>query len=231
MGAPRILVSFRSSSGAAAASAAGGGRLARPAGAREHAPLHFAAFVHPRHANCRLRGVSPPPHAPPEFSRSRSRFMEIDGRNRVIIEGVTPEIDGGRFAAKRVAGDVVTVEADIFADGHDLISAVVRYRRPGESEWREQAMKALVNDRWRGEFPLEALGVHRFTIDAWIDHFLSWHGDLKKRVDAGQDVAVELLVGRAMIEAAASRAKGRDQKRLRSYLEDLDGEGTADERA
>jgi starch synthase (maltosyl-transferring) len=157
--------------------------------------------------------------------------MEIDGRNRVIIEGVTPEIDGGRFAAKRVAGDVVTVEADIFADGHDLISAVVRYRRPGESEWREQRMKALVNDRWRAEFPLEALGVYHFTIDAWIDHFLSWHGDLEKRVDAGQDVAVELLVGRAMIEAAASRAKGRDRKRLRSYLEDLDAEGSAAERA
>ena len=157
--------------------------------------------------------------------------MEIDGRNRVIIEGVTPEIDGGRFAAKRVAGDVVTVEADIFADGHDLISAVVRYRRPGESEWRDQRMKALVNDRWRAELPLEALGIYHFTIDAWIDHFLSWHGDLRKRVDAGQDVAVELLVGRAMIEAAVSRAKGRDKKRLRSWLEDLDGEGSADERA
>ena len=157
--------------------------------------------------------------------------MEIDGRKRVLIEGVTPEIDGGRFAAKRVAGDLVVVEADIFADGHDLISAVVRYRRPGQSEWREQRMKALVNDRWRAEFPLEALGVHHFTIDAWIDHFLTWHRDLKKRVDAEQDIAVELLVGRAMIDAASSRAKGRDKKRLRSYLDELDGEGSADERA
>jgi starch synthase (maltosyl-transferring) len=157
--------------------------------------------------------------------------MEIDGRKRVIIEGVRPEIDGGRFAAKRVAGDVVVVEADIFADGHDLISAVVRYRRPGESEWREQAMKPLVNDRWRAEFPVEALGIHYFTIDAWIDHFLTWHRDLKKRVDAGQDVAVELLVGREMIDAAASRAKPRDQKRLRAWLEELDAEGTSDEKA
>jgi starch synthase (maltosyl-transferring) len=172
------------------------------------------------------------PRAAHKFQQeSQVAFMEIDGRRRVIIEGVTPEIDGGRFAAKRVAGDTVVVEADIFADGHDLISAVVRYRRPGESEWREERMKALVNDRWRAEFPVEALGFHYFTIEAWIDHFLTWHRDLKKRVDAGQDVSVELLVGREMIDAALGRAKARDQKRLRTYLEEIDGRESADEKA
>ena len=51
---------------------------------------------------------------------------QLDGRQRVVIETVTPEIDGGRFAAKRTIGDTVRVEADIFTDGHDSVAAVVR---------------------------------------------------------------------------------------------------------
>lgn len=150
---------------------------------------------------------------------------ELDGRKRVIIEAVTPAVDGGAFPAKRVAGDVVVAEADIFTDGHDLISAVVLHRHAGGNEWREVRMRPLANDHWRAEFPVTSLGFHRFTVEAWIDHFLTWHRDLKKRVDAGvaeDELRVQLQIGLEYIRAAASRAGDRDRRRLESFIGNLE---------
>jgi starch synthase (maltosyl-transferring) len=151
--------------------------------------------------------------------------LQFDGRRRVIIEGVAPAVDGGRFPAKRAIGDVVVVEADIFADGHDLISAVMLHRHESEKKSAETRMTALVNDRWRAELPVDRLGCYYFTVAAWIDHFLTWHRDLKKRADA--DLEVQLAIGLEMIRAAASRAKSRDRKRLDHYVGLLNDDGEA----
>jgi starch synthase (maltosyl-transferring) len=155
------------------------------------------------------------------------------GRSRVVIEAASPEVDGGAFPAKRVLGDVVTAEADIFTDGHDVISAVVLHRRDEAAPWSEVRMRPLVNDRWRADFKVEALGFHRFTIEAWIDHFLTWHRDLKKRVDAGastEELRVQLLIGLGYMRAAAARAGQRDRKKLETFIEALDGEDAVDEK-
>ncbi|MBV8229739.1 MAG: DUF3416 domain-containing protein, partial [Planctomycetaceae bacterium] len=48
--------------------------------------------------------------------------------SRVIIEGVSPEVDGGRFPIKRTIDEEVVVSADIFTDGHDAVVAVLRHR-------------------------------------------------------------------------------------------------------
>src|SRR5215208_2537901 len=80
------------------------------------------------------------------------------GRSRVVIEGVSPEIDGGRFPIKRIAGEQVVVEADVFTDGHDAITCVLLYRKGSDPEWSALPMTALVNDRWRGAFPVAQLG-------------------------------------------------------------------------
>lgn len=156
-----------------------------------------------------------------------ARAVVFDGRKRVIIERASPEVDGGVFPAKRVVGDVVAAEADIFADGHDLISAVVLHRHDSQSsgEWTEVRMQPLVNDRWRAEFRVDTLGFHRFTIEAWIDHFLTWHRDLRKRVDgksSDEELAVQLLIGLAYIRAAAERAPQRDARKLRAFVEGLE---------
>jgi len=154
---------------------------------------------------------------------------KFDGRKRVIIEAASPEVDGGAFPAKRVIGDAVQVEADIFTDGHDVISAVVLHRhdaRP-DAAWAEERMRPLVNDRWRADFKVEALGFHRFTIEAWIDHFLTWHRDLKKRVDGGaseDELRVQLQIGREQIRAAAMRARARDRRKLEAFIETLDSD-------
>src|SRR6185436_11693783 len=142
---------------------------------------------------------------------------ELDGRRRVIIEAASPEVDAGAFPAKRVAGDVVAAEADIFADGHDLISAVVLHRPDGEKKWREVRMHPLANDRWRAEFTVETIGFHRFTVEGWIDHFLTWRRDLEKRT-AEEDLRVQLLIGAQMIREAAARAGARDRRKLESFL-------------
>src|SRR5258705_770 len=150
---------------------------------------------------------------------------ELDGRRRVIIEGVQPEVDAGLFPAKRVVGDIVVVEADIFADGHDVLSAVVLHRHASEKKPREVRMVPMGNDRWRAGFTVERLGYTIFTIEAWVDHFLTWHRDLKKRVAAEQpDLDVQLQIGLEMIRAAARRAKARDRKKLDAVMRLLEGD-------
>jgi len=144
-----------------------------------------------------------------------------EGRRRVMIEGVTPEIDAGRFPIKRIAGDRVVVEADVFTDGHDALSCLLLYRHESAAGWTEVPMEPLVNDRWCGELTVTELGRFRYTVLAWVDHFKSWQRDLAKRVEARQDVSVELLIGAAMVEAAAARATGDDAGWVKAFAETL----------
>ena len=140
-------------------------------------------------------------------------MKEMTYQARVIIEGVKPEIDDGRFPIKRVIGERVGVEADIFADGHDVISALLLYREENDTKWVEAPMERLGNDRWSGSFAVTKLGRYRYTVLAWVDYFKSWQQDLAKRVQAGQEVAVELLVGAQLImEASRGTSKSASQK-------------------
>ncbi len=139
------------------------------------------------------------------------------GQRRVVIEGVTPEIDGGAFPIKRIVGDRVIIEADVFTDGHDSMSAVVLYRREDDTVWREVAMEPLVNDRWRGAFLVTEVGRYRYTVMGWIDRFKTWARDMAKRVAAGQETPVDLLIGAELVELAAARASEPDAGRLRVY--------------
>ena len=147
--------------------------------------------------------------------------------SRVAIENVIPEIDEGHYALKRTVGETVTVEADIFADGHDVLTAVLKFRPQNTSDWQETPMSFLVNDRWSGEFSVTETGTWLYTIEAWVDHFQSWRRDLKKRLDAKQDVSVDLLVGAEMVQAAAARATGADATQLLNWATDLRGEKKA----
>src|SRR6202035_5758446 len=105
--------------------------------------------------------------------------LPIDGRQRIIVARVSPEIDGGRFAIKRVVGETVSVEADVFADGHDQVACEVLYWQDKE-KLKSSPMTPLGNDRWRGEFLVETLGRYHYTVQGWIDRFQTWHDDLEK---------------------------------------------------
>ena len=141
-----------------------------------------------------------------------------EGRLRAVIEKVKPEIDGGRFPAKRVVGERMTVEADIFTDGHDALAAALLYRRKSGSHWSETPMESLDNDRWRATFEVTEIGAYLYTLQAWVDRFGSWRQGLAKKLQAGQDVAIDLLIGAGLVEETANRAPPTDKKRLGNFI-------------
>src|SRR5262249_25478564 len=122
-------------------------------------------------------------------------------------------------------GERVVVEADVFAEGHDELACVLLHRHGGERTWTEVPMRALVNDRWQGEFRVCALGRHFYTLQAWVDHFHTWARDLVRRIDAGQDVSVELLIGAALVRDAAERTEGPDGEALLAAARTMTGAG------
>ena len=133
-----------------------------------------------------------------------------EGRRRAIVEGVTPQVDCGRFAAKRTVGDQVRVEADVFTDGHDAIAASLLARREGSKEWTEIRMRPLVNDRWGAAFRVGELGRYGFKVLGWVDHFETWRRDLLKRIKAESDTNLDYLIGAELVQEAAGRAVGGD---------------------
>ncbi|HUF12477.1 MAG TPA: alpha-1,4-glucan--maltose-1-phosphate maltosyltransferase [Longimicrobiales bacterium] len=140
------------------------------------------------------------------------------GRRRVVIEGIEPQVEGGRFPAKAVLGERVIVEADAFTDGHDAITVVLLHRRKGARRWDEVEMTPLPNDRWQAGFEADELGRYQFMVEGWVDPFLTWQRDMVKRVAAGQDVSVDLRIGAAIVRAAVARASGRKRAEEASLL-------------
>lgn len=134
-----------------------------------------------------------------------------------MIEHVTPQVDGGRFAIKRTAGETLVVEADVFADGHVQLSCRVLSRRGSDEAWAEAPMRPLGNDRWRGQVALDRVGTYEYTIEAWVDEFRSWRHDFARRLSAAQDVSVDLVIGATLVEQAASRAVGAAADRLTAW--------------
>ncbi|HEX5620997.1 MAG TPA: alpha-1,4-glucan--maltose-1-phosphate maltosyltransferase [Solirubrobacteraceae bacterium] len=148
---------------------------------------------------------------------------------RVRINYPAPTVDGGRYPAKRCVGDTVTVSADVFRDGHEILRAVVRYKAPGARRWLEAPMHAIdahVNGvRWVGEFTVETAGRWEWTIEAWSDQFATWRDELQRKVAAAQDdLAGEISEGVVMLEEAMARAKsGDDRTTIEGALEALQG--------
>ncbi len=160
----------------------------------------------------------------------------------VVIERVTPQIDGGKHPINRTIGEDVIVEADVLKDGHDVVSAVLKWRQAGATEWNETPMTPLADDRWRGVLGVSRAGVYEYTVEAWGDVFLSWRDEVCKKADAGlTELASEALEGARLVESAAARAPnpvdattlnafasalaGADAAHLREIANDPDLEG------
>lgn len=141
-------------------------------------------------------------------------------RARAIIERVKPEIDAGRFPVKRIVGEEVNVEADVFVDGHDQLRSLLLHRPAGTKLWNEVDMVATGNDRWKATFRVATLGRYEYTVIAWADRFLTWRHDLSRRTEA-EDIRIALRVGTALIDAAAELARGDDRGRLKDWAAKL----------
>jgi starch synthase (maltosyl-transferring) len=140
---------------------------------------------------------------------------------------VTPALADGGFAVKRTVGSAVTVEADIYMDGHETLRAVLLWRRSGQRDWREAEMAALGNDRWSGTFPLHEIGRHEYTIAAWRDLFGTWHEEVEKKHAAGLELSAELAEGRQLLSRAAARAVKAEAVGIAAWIARADAAGDA----
>src|SRR5262245_38429553 len=142
-------------------------------------------------------------------------------RPSIAIEHIRPDVDCGRYAVKRVLGDDVVVEADVFAHGHDELAVELQHRADGGRTWKSVAMEPLRNDRSRASFPVDRLGGYRFRIVAWFDDVATWSRDFTKKRDAGVDSDLDREEGARLAERAAKSAKSRDRAALESWAERL----------
>jgi starch synthase (maltosyl-transferring) len=149
--------------------------------------------------------------------------MNLSDAETVIIQNISPQLDHGRYAVKRAVGRDFVVEADIFKEGHDVVSAVLKYRAVGDSRWRETPLEPLINDRWRGVFSVTTVGRWEFTIEAWGDAFRSWQEEIHKKYAGGiRELRSESLEGASLVSGAAMRAgKSPDARRLRAFVAQL----------
>jgi len=142
----------------------------------------------------------------------------------VVIQNVTPLIDGGRYPVKRCIGEDLTIEADVFKDGHDEVSAVLKWRKSGEARWHETPMLPVPNgqDRWKGTAAFFGAGFYELTIEGWGDTFRTWQHEFHAKVAAQQsDLTSETLEGAQFIERAAALADGEDATRLRAFAAEI----------
>ena len=176
-------------------------------------------------------GKEPRRRAQPPPAASAAANPCGDGRVRAVIDALSPRVDGGRFPAKRIAGEPVCVEAFCFTDGHDQLRVVLAWRAVSGAEAYEVDMQPQGNDVWTAEFTPPAPGRYSCTVTAWVDHFESWRKELERREELG-DIRVALQVGSALISATAARAGDADARVLRDWatllLESAKPEATVD---
>ena len=162
-------------------------------------------------------------------ARSAGRDLGRQAPRRIVIQYPTPTVDDGRYPVKRCVGDTVSVQADVFRDGHEMIRAVVRYRGPGEDEWSESELERidahLDGVRWAGRFTIDRPGRWQYTIEAWTDVFGTWRDELRRKVAAAtDDLSGELSEGVVLLGEAAGRASTPEARQLiehsRAQLQD-----------
>jgi starch synthase (maltosyl-transferring) len=145
----------------------------------------------------------------------------VEGRVRAVIDAVLPTVDGGRFPAKRVAGEVVSVEAHCFTDGHDKLQVVLRWKLAAAANADfEVDMEAQSNDVWTAKITPPQPGRYECTVLAWVDHFESWRSEFERREDKS-DIRLALETGAALIDEAAARAAGSDAAILTEWSAQL----------
>ena len=139
-------------------------------------------------------------------------LASINGQQRVVIEKITPQLDGGRFPIKTIVNEIVSVEADVFADGHDYIAVRLLHKHQNDKKWLESPMRLINNDRYVGSFQTTQQGAYQYAIEGWVDHLASWQHEIELKLKDRQHVNVELLVGAAQLDGMAKRASKEDKK-------------------
>jgi starch synthase (maltosyl-transferring) len=144
-----------------------------------------------------------------------------NGKQRVVISNISPQIEGGKYIIKRASGEYLTVSADVFCDGHDAIAARLLVKHKNDKDWCEHPMKHIINDRWQVTVRLVEQGFHEYRIIGWVDHFTSWKKGLAKKADANQNIAVELEIGASLLSASLESVKQEIKTNLQAWADAL----------
>jgi starch synthase (maltosyl-transferring) len=158
-----------------------------------------------------VRIIATQPSAPIRLRWTEPQSRKIAALPRVVIDNVSPSVKDGRFPAKRVFGEAIDIEADVFTDGHELLAVELLWRPGDDKEWRRQMMQPLGNDRWHAVTAPDRIGRYEYTIEAWWDRYGTFCHDLELKRKAGADLGVEIIEGRELLEKASSRAD-RDER-------------------
>ncbi len=146
----------------------------------------------------------------PSTSRASTHSVPSVSPHPILIESVLPTVDHGRYAVKREVGDTIDVSADVYREGHDLIKVRLQYRKWFETSWQSSPMTHQGNDFWTGQFVVEDNCRYLYRVAAWPDRFGSWRDEVRKKVEAGVDVASEILEGIALLLPLATKDQRGD---------------------
>jgi starch synthase (maltosyl-transferring) len=119
----------------------------------------------------------------------------MQNQTRIIIENVKPQLDGGVFYIKRIVNQNVSVSANVFSDGHDVIACCVKFKHELEKKWSEVRMSPTENDEWSVDFKVIKQGVYSYFIEGWVDYALNWQHGTERKIKDNQHVKSELLEG------------------------------------
>ena len=145
----------------------------------------------------------------------------MQDQRRVVIDHVSPSINCGEFYIKRVVNEIVTVDAYILADGHDVLGASILYKHESEKKWKEVRMKLVVNDEWKASFNVEKQGFYSYKVEAWVDYALNWRYGLIRKINDNQHVVSELLEGAEFVNDIKSKITNEEDKTYLKHLYDI----------
>jgi len=123
---------------------------------------------------------------------------------RVVVNSVRPTTPDRKSSVKAAVGHPLEFSANVFADGHDIVTARLRWRTVGNA-WTEVAMTALGNDRFAATVTPREIGAHEYVIDGWVDAHATWRHRIRAKLAAEQDVAQELEEGARLLEGERDR--------------------------
>ncbi len=149
-------------------------------------------------------------------------------QERVIIESITPQLEGGRYAIKRIVGDQVNVSATILTDGHDILQASVEYKHERARKWQEIRLSPEINDQWVASFPIEKIGTYEYRITGWVDEALNWQHGIIRKIEDGQHVKSELLEGIDYLKTITSKVNKTEKAFLKAAIASFSKEADYD---
>ncbi|MDG5491424.1 alpha-1,4-glucan--maltose-1-phosphate maltosyltransferase [Psychroserpens sp. SPM9] len=152
----------------------------------------------------------------------------MQNQSRVVIDAVSPQINGGEFFIKRVLNEIVNVDAHVLVDGHDVIAASVLYKHESQRKWNEVRMQPVENDEWKAAFFVEKQGFYAYKVQGWVDYALNWQHGIERKIDDNQHVKSELLEGITLLEPLLKKASKEEKEFLQSCINDFASEANYD---